>query len=277
MREIELPGWQPYPLAVTATDEHLWVTTRGTSALLQITRDLEIRRWRLPRWPHTAAIDDEGRVWTALTWRGRVAVVDPDGGRPAIVRLARSREVLGIALGANGAYVVDSGNRLLWSIDAGDFRTTRRSIPGSIRPDIPLVDGEGRIWVTDTQRPALLTVGDSDDDWSEVPVPDGTRLLIQHDGTIACTATSQPLLILVDPRTRSADAVPLSGIPFGVASAPTGIAVAIPDQDEVVLVRTDGSDRVKLPQGSKPHDVSWWGDCLAVTCPGRSAVILLAQ
>ena len=277
LSEIELPGWQPYPVAVTATAEHLWVTTRGTTSLLRISQDLQIRRWRLPRWPHTAAIDDDGRVWTALTWRGRVAVVDPAGGRTSFVRLARSREILGIALGERSAYVVDSANRLLWNVDRRDLSPSRRAIPGSIRPDIPLVDRSGRVWITDTQRPALTSVDETGDEWTELPVADGTRLLVEReDGTIACTASSRPLLVVVDPRTRSADALALPGVPFGVASAPTATAVAIPDQDAVVLINSAGSQVVKLPRGSAPHDVAWWGDRLAVTCPGRSAVYLLA-
>ena len=282
-----LPGyrtlWKPwtrrsFPLAIrSGSNGEAWVTLRDASALVRLSAaGEEMARWRLPPWPHTTHVDRFGVVWTGLTRSGAIAGVDPITTDVTLVSLRPSAEILGLTCGRETIHVVDAGNRQLWSVDATTHLAVPRDIPGAIRPDIPVVATDGSVWITDTERAVIMVWHPPNGEWDELPVVDGTRLIVREPTgeLVWCTTTRRPSLIAIDVATRKTQEIPLPGVGFGLDASSEGlIACCIPDQEAVVVLRSgEIVARVDLPPGSRPHDASWTGDDLLVTCPGISAV-----
>lgn len=271
---LHLPG--AFPFVLTPGPGALWLTLRDVSAIGRLDlADGGWRTWRLPSWPHVAALDEQGRAWFALTIAGQVARVDPEG-RVRRRRLGRSRELLGAAWDDGRCLVVDSGRGLLWTVD--DDGASSESLPaGMRRPDLVSVDDDGTRWISDTAMPALARIP-ADAPARLIPVADGQRALVidtargvlwaGHTGLAAVSRV--PL-----DGTPPGPPVPLPGVPFGLAAAPDGrLWAALPERDQVVAFDEGGLVRVvDLEPGDAPHSVAWAGGSLWVSC-SRSGRLL---
>lgn len=256
---MEIPG--EYPLWVTpGHDGSLWMTLRDSSSLARL--DTVTNRWdtwRLPAYPHVAAVDDRGRAWVALTLASSVAVVDPTGGKPKRVRLGRTRELLVAARDGDATLVVDSGRRCIWRIDGSGHVAI--PLPSQVvRPDFVATTAAGAWWVTDTHAP-VVAHRSPNGAYRLLPVPSPTRTATvdERRGVVWLGHWSEPLVSRFD---LGAPEEPLStelpGVPFGATLGPDGrLWLAIPDEERVVAIDEFGiSQTIDLPRGSGPGAVS---------------------
>lgn len=273
---IPVPGL--FPLYLTPSGTHLWVTCRDSSQLACLdTADGSWRTWQLPAWPHVAGVAGDGTVWVGLTLAGRVASVSPSGG-VRVQRLARSREILVAAGTATGGLVVDGGNKRLWRV--GPDKPVWSPLPDEmVRPDFVAVQADGTAWITDTEMPLLAVVRSQPEPTTLVTIPDGSRVVSidEGGGCLWVGHTRRPALTrlsLARPD-REQRTYPLPGVPFGICLAPDGrVNAALADDDAIATLdpATGGVDLEPLPPGSHPTSVGWVGERRYAACAGRNVI-----
>lgn len=179
------------------------------------------------------------------------------------VPLGRTRELLVTCLAAGRVWVVDSGRRCLWAVDADPEKARhqpplRVALPeGTARPDFVVEASDGRLWVSDTALSRVTIVDPGSLDTTVIDVPHPVRAIVRDPstGVMWLGASDRPAVTLAYPPGVVGGTWDLPDVPFGLSPDRNGrLVVTLRGRSQLAIVEPWRRDfaTVTLAEGGSP-------------------------
>ena len=130
---------RPHDVAITRDGGTAWVSLNRTGDLAVV--DLharEVRYVATPIRPHDLLFADDGRLWVT-DWRGHLAVLAPDGGLEATLRLGREAHHLAFTPDGREVWVTDHRARRVFVVETATRRVLASLTPGGAPHHVSVV------------------------------------------------------------------------------------------------------------------------------------------